>query len=90
MSFGAQGFLLCVHRRHDSCRASQFTSSEAAGATGVLLERSLELLLVEVRPQAVGEVQLGVGAFPEKKIAESLFAAGADERDPLLPTWRVE
>ncbi len=38
------------------------------------------MLLVEVRPQALGEVQFGVGALPEKKIAEAFFPAGADQK----------
>jgi len=34
---------------------------------------------VEVRPHPRGEDQLGVGAFPEQKIAEALLAAGTDQ-----------
>ena len=33
----------------------------------------------EVGPQGVDEAELGVGAFPEEKIGQPLFAAGADE-----------
>lgn len=33
----------------------------------------------EVRPHAIAENQLGVGALPEQKIAEPLLTAGADQ-----------
>ena len=34
----------------------------------------------EVRPHAVGEDQLGVGALPEQEVGEPLLAAGADQQ----------
>src|SRR5450759_1729958 len=49
-------------------------------ATGVVLECAAESLLVEVRPQAFGEVQLRISAFPQQKIAEPLFVAGANQQ----------
>src|ERR1039458_8487887 len=49
-------------------------------ATGVVLERAAESLLVEVRPQTFGEVQLRISAFPQQKIAEPLFVAGANQQ----------
>ena len=51
----------------------------------------------EVRPHHRSEHQLGVGAFPEQKIAQALFAAGADEQIDIVerrappkvpPDWR--
>jgi len=39
-----------------------------------------EVALLEVRPHAVGEDQLGVGALPEQEVRESLLAAGTDQQ----------
>lgn len=44
-----------------------------------LVDRGLEVGGGEIGPPAIGEVQLGVGAFPKKKIAQTLLAAGADQ-----------
>jgi hypothetical protein len=41
--------------------------------------RLLEVGSGEVRPAAIGEIELGVSAFPEKKVAQPLFPAGADQ-----------
>ena len=32
----------------------------------------------EVRPEQVGEVQLGIGQLPQQKIADAMLATGAD------------
>src|SRR5712671_1171478 len=45
-----------------------------------LVDRALQVGSSEIRPPAIGEIQLGVGAFPEKKIAQALLAAGADQQ----------
>ena len=43
------------------------------------IDRRVERGRVEVRPQQVGEIELGVGELPEQEIADALLAAGADE-----------
>ena len=43
-------------------------------------ERGVEGGGVEVRPQQVGEVQLGVRELPEQEVGDALLAAGADEQ----------
>jgi hypothetical protein len=53
--------------------------AEAAFAAVEFFEGGVEVGFVEVGPHAVGEDELGVGGFPEKKIGEALFSAGADE-----------
>src|SRR5712664_488366 len=49
-----------------------------AGAIGD--DRRVQRGGVEVRPQRVGEIKLGVGELPEQKIADALLATGADEQ----------
>jgi len=34
----------------------------------------------EIRPAPVREIKLGVGAFPQKEIAQTLLSAGANEK----------
>ncbi len=53
---------------------------EAALPPAEMLDRGVELALVEVRPQRVAEVQLGVGEIPQQEIADALLAAGADQQ----------
>src|SRR6266404_3925815 len=54
--------------------------AKAPLALSIRLERVLEGLLVEVRPQAVGEVQLGVRALPQQEVAQAPLAAGANQQ----------
>ena len=54
--------------------------AEAPIAARVLLQRLVERALIEVRPQAVDEMQLRVRALPQQEIAQALFAAGADQQ----------
>src|SRR5690606_36176656 len=53
--------------------------AEAALSLGVPGERRVELLGIEVRPQAVAEIKLAVGEVPEQEVAHPRLAAGADE-----------
>ena len=55
-------------------------AAEATGATGVLGERRVEVGRVEVGPEAVAEVELGVGGLPQQEVADALVAAGPDEQ----------
>ena len=47
---------------------------------GVHVERLPQLLLAEVGPHQLAEVQLGVRHLPQQKVAQALFARGADEQ----------
>src|SRR6185369_523132 len=49
-------------------------------APGELGQRILQAALVEVRPEYVAEDQFAIGQLPEQKIADTLFAAGPDEK----------
>src|SRR5688500_5094493 len=60
------------------CRLGDGT--ESALSRVELLHRALEISRREVRPAAIGEVQLGVGALPEKEIAQALLTAGANKK----------
>src|SRR3972149_1668332 len=53
---------------------------EAPLAPVVGRECGFERGAVEVRPQRIGEMQLGIGKLPEQKVAHALLAAGADEQ----------
>src|SRR3989304_145973 len=53
---------------------------EAPLARTVGSERGFERGGVEIRPQRIGEMQLGIGKLPEQKIAHAPLAAGADEQ----------
>src|SRR3979409_2379297 len=55
-------------------------ASEAAFALLVRGDRRIQRDGVEIRPQHVGEIKLGVGELPKQKIGDSLLAAGADEK----------
>jgi hypothetical protein len=44
-----------------------------------IAQRSLEFGLVEIGPERVAEIELGVGQVPEQEIADALLAARADE-----------
>src|ERR1700691_5571639 len=55
-------------------------SAEAPLPPAVVLERLPKTRFIEVRPQAVAEVQFGECGFPEQKVAEPPFIAGADQQ----------
>src|SRR5919108_638203 len=54
--------------------------SETALARIEGAQRVLEMRHVEIRPQCLAEVQLGVGEIPQQEIADAVIAAGADEQ----------
>ena len=43
------------------------------------MDRGREVRRPEIWPHAVGEPQLGVGAFPQQEVREALLAAGTNE-----------
>src|SRR5262249_20859982 len=54
------------------------TLAEAPLTAGEEGQRLLEVGGREVRPQALGEIELGVRQLPEKKIADAVLATGTD------------
>src|SRR5690554_2818485 len=54
-------------------------AAETALARAVGRDCLIERELVEVGPQRVGEVQLGVGELPQQEVADALLATGPDE-----------
>ena len=86
-------------RREASLRAdarrSRSARERSAGAKtpppGLeLAQRRDELLLVEVRPEHIREVQLGVGGLPQQVVREPVLAAGADHQIGVGHVGRVE
>jgi hypothetical protein len=55
-------------------------SAEAPFAVAEPRERGRQILSVEVRPSAIDEVELGIGALPEQEVGEPPLPAGADEK----------
>src|SRR4029434_1193308 len=57
--------------------------ARAAETTLALLvrrDRGIERGAVEIGPEQIGEIKLGVRKLPEQKVGNSLLAAGADEQ----------
>src|ERR1700722_3941979 len=55
-------------------------AAEAALPARELSEGVRESCGIEIRPQAVNEVQLRIGALPQQKVAQAALAAAADEQ----------
>src|SRR5579859_25467 len=55
-------------------------TTEAALAVAIGIDRATQRLRVEVRPEFVGEIELGVGKLPEQEIADALLPASTDEQ----------
>jgi len=55
-------------------------AAETPLPAAVVLERAPKAALIEVGPQAIAEMQLREGGFPQQKITESPLAAGADQQ----------
>ena len=55
-------------------------TAETALPALVIEQRSGERYFVEIRPEHIGDVQLGVGQLPEQEVADALFAAGANQQ----------
>src|SRR5262249_42647109 len=43
------------------------------------IQRLIKLFSGEIRPERVDKHQLGIGRLPEQKVAQSMFAASADD-----------
>ena len=62
-------------------------AAEPAFAPVERAERFCEVVGLEFRPHPLGEVQLGIGAFPEQEIGQPLLAAGADDEVDVAQVW---
>src|SRR5260370_1274181 len=62
--------------RQQRCRYS--AKSPLPGAKA--LQGRFQIFGAEVRPHAVSEIQLGIGALPEEKVAQPLFASGPQQQ----------
>src|SRR6266566_4962108 len=70
-----------VRRAADFLTCSRFRDRPESPLAGMeLLHRMLEISRCEIGPAPVGEVQLGVGAFPKQEIAQALLAPGPDQK----------
>ena len=49
-------------------------------ATLEIEQGGFQCIGIEVRPEHIGDVNLGVGQLPEQEIADPVFAAGADQQ----------
>ncbi len=54
--------------------------AKAAVAAAEVSESSIEIGFGEIRPHALSEKEFSVGALPEEKVGQALFAAGADQQ----------
>src|SRR5687768_17551780 len=54
-------------------------ATEAPLAAAVGCDRRIQRRAVEIGPERVGEVQLGVRELPQQEVADALLAPGADE-----------
>src|SRR5690606_19372818 len=54
-------------------------SPVTAIAAREMVERRFEIDRFEVRPQDVGEIELGIGRLPEQEVREPHFARGTDQ-----------
>src|SRR6266850_4605737 len=62
-------------------RAELFAgAAEPAFPAAVGVNGASQCLSVEIRPQLVGEVELGIGQLPQQEVADALLAAGTDEQ----------
>ena len=77
----ADGVRQAVRRRVGACDCDELLAgaAEAALAPAVRGDRGVERRGVEVGPQRLGEVELGVRELPQQEVADALLAAGADE-----------
>src|SRR5687768_13285991 len=55
-------------------------AAEAPLALAVRRDRLVERCAVEIGPQRLGEIELGVGELPEQEVGDALLAPGADEK----------
>src|SRR5579871_1110880 len=69
-----------IRWRRPPCSTRANARPVAALARGIFGDCPFEIALAEIGPQGRGEDQLGIGALPQQKIADALFAAGPDQQ----------
>src|SRR5438093_11323523 len=80
----------------DASRASLTATVPSIGAAETsapvleVMNRLVEVLSAKVRPQGVGDPELGVCGLPEEKIRDAELAAGADQEVRVGQSVRVE
>ena len=67
------------HRLGTSCGAMDCRPPNRRSRRWNDAERLGEIVGLEFRPHPLGEMQFGVGAFPEQEVRQPLLAAGADD-----------
>src|SRR5678815_2035373 len=72
--------VLHLHPRLDLCLHLLARAPVATLTHRIRLDRHAKRRRVEVRPEQVGEIELGVRELPEQEIGNPLLAAGADEQ----------
>src|SRR5258708_5050929 len=72
------GLTQCISRRFAAELLARSTEATLAAAIGI--DRATQRLPIEVGPEFIGEIELGIGKLPEQEITDALFAAGADEQ----------
>src|SRR5262245_47010167 len=55
-------------------------AAESPLSRGVPVQGAFEFFLVEIRPQRVAEVQLGISQLPQQEVADAALATGADQQ----------
>src|SRR5450759_1626423 len=72
----------CLSISGSARRGPQLFAGPAEAALALLIgsDGCGECFAIEVRPQQVGEIELRIGKLPQQKVADSMFAAGADEQ----------
>src|SRR6056297_9323 len=55
-------------------------TAEPARPLGEILQCTIEIGVIEVRPERVAEMQLGIGKVPRQEVRQAFFAAGPDEQ----------
>src|SRR6185436_20607175 len=55
-------------------------AAKATLAVAIGFDRAIQGLRIEVGPEFVGKIELGVSKLPEQEITDALLAAGADEK----------
>src|SRR5437016_7295674 len=68
-----------ARRSRRSSRRRLGQAAEAALARPEIAHGTRQLRRAEVGPHGVGEVQLGIGGFPQEEVREPLLAAGANQ-----------
>src|SRR5205809_116284 len=68
-------------RNRSECRSARANRGTVATlAAAIIGDGLIEVAAAEIRPERLGEHQLGISALPEQEIADALFAAGPDQQ----------